>query len=556
MKFKFIILPTLILALLLAFFHIFLRDNVASSEEIMPLTLTKKIILVPLDSRPPCRKMPIDVGRVAGIDVVTPDSSLLDYYSLAGDTKKMREWLLQNSPSSNAIIISIDQLLYGGLLAARENTAAPEEINELLDFLQELHKKNPATPIYAFSILPRQIPQDTIDGYDERKALVAYSRLKGRESAGLAVDEKEIASLEKVIPPASLKKYLEHFKINRELNEKLIDLAKNGTITQLILGQDDGEPYSIPNIEKEKLIKYITEGNAQNNVILTHGADEIALSALAEFVTKDNNTKPKVYVKYNSEYTPSYIMPYMAIDTAATVQEKLALTGCEPVASESEADFILIVSANDSDYGLNSRSEMLSYIKSISQQKPVALVDLSKHFAARECVMPLLINDDFPLNSLIAYAGWNTTSNAVGTAVAAGSIYIASQQQAKSLYEAISITAANLKNLHNRILEDYFYLKEDIDTVNSALKKAGFINTADLDLLHNHRYAANLLHNSLDKHIALYKNSKAYRTPVKFTSAYGEFTLSTYDLTVDASFPWPRTFEIYLDSTPFFILKH
>ena len=550
---KFIII--FLLAFILAFFHVFLRENMNSSEEILPLALTKKIILVPLDSRPPCQKMPVDAGRVAGINVVTPDSSLLDYYSLAGDTKKMREWLLQNSNNSSAIIISIDQLLYGGLLAARENTATPEEITALLNFLQELHEKNPATPIYAFSILPRQIPQDTIDGYDERKALVAYSRLKGRENAGFAVDKEEIARLEQSIPLVSLEKYLEHFKINKELNEKLIDLAKNGTITRLILGQDDGEPYSIPNIEKEKLINYIAEGNAQDNVTLTHGADEIALTTLAEIVTKDTQTKPKVYVKYNSEYTPSYIMPYMAIDTAATVQEKLSLTGCEPVTDKSQADFILIVSANDSDYGLSSRSEMLGYIKSISQQKPVALVDLSKHFAARECVLPLLINDNFPLNSLIAYAGWNTTSNAVGTAVAAASIYIASQQQAKSLNEAISITAANLKNMHNRILEDYFYLKEDIDTVNGALKKAGFINTADLDLLHNHRYATNLLRTGLNKHIALYKNSKAYRAPVKFTSAYGDFTLSTYDLTVDTGFPWPRTFEIYLDSTPFFILK-
>ena len=520
-------------------------------------TTEHHVVLVPLDGRPPCRQFVIDAGRIGGTEVVTPPHELQDYYSQPGDTKGMRRWLLEEvqAGQTDAIFLSVDQMLYGGLLTAREKQATPEEVEELLTFLHELHAANPAVPIYAFSILPRLTPQDTIDGYDERRDIMAYSRLVGRQAAGLPVDEEKLAALKAKIPPASLELYLAHFEENAALNERLIDLTHDGTITRLVLGQDDGEEYGIPNIEKYNLLGYIQDLSlTDRQVFLTHGADEIALSLLAAWHNEKAGYAPNIFVAYNDPGARDRVMPYMAVSTGVCTEEKIRLTGGTPAASPEEADFTLLVSTNDSDKDtLWSRGACVSLLEeNIAKGQPTALVDLSKHFDSAETVLPQLIEAGFPVNRLLAYAGWNTTSNALGTAIAQACLYRSSLPAVTGDEQAIGLAAAQVRFLENRILEDYFYLKEDIDTINGSLKKAGYVNTADLDLDRNYRWANLMLRTSMTRHLLVYKNTAAFRAPFPVAAPSGTIYLQLHDMQADMSFPWPRTFEIYLETTPFF----
>ena len=520
-------------------------------------TTAHHVILVPLDGRPPCRQFVIDAGRIGGTEVVTPPHELQDYYSQPGDTKAMRRWLLEEvaKGTTNAVFLSVDQLLYGGLLTAREKQATPAEVEEFLAFLRELHEANPAVPIYAFSILPRLTPQDTIDGYDERRDIMAYSRLAGRQAAGLPVDETKLAALKAKIPPASLERYLAHFRENATLNERLIDLTHEGTLTRLVLGQDDGEEYGIPNIEKYALLDYIKSlGLSDRQVFLTHGTDEIALSLLAAWHNEQTGYAPKIFVAYNDPGTRDRVMPYMAVSTGVCTEEKIRLTGGSLAASPEEADFTLLVSTNDTDKDtLWSRGACVRLLEdNLAKGQPTALVDLSKHFNADETVLPQLIAAAFPVNHLLAYAGWNTTSNAIGTAVAQACLYRSSLPDVRDDDQAIGLAAAQVRFLENRILEDYFYLKEDIDIINGTLKKAGYTNTADLDLDRNYRWANMMLRASITRHLLVYKNTAAFRAPFPVAAPSGTIWLQLHDLQADMSFPWPRTFEIYLETTPFF----
>lgn len=542
------------LCLSLAFWHLCLHPAAPAGTIIQPITPTKSILLIPLDGRPPCRQFVIDAGAIAGYAVHTPPSELQDYYSAPGDTAGMRKWLQENLAEQEAAIISIDQLLYGGLLAAREKEATPAQQDELIKYLRQLHAANPDKPLLAFSILPRQTPQDTIDGYQEKKDLLAYSRLKGRQYAGLAVDEAELSRLEQAISPQSMQKYLQHFHENEALNRKLIALVKEGVLSKMVLGQDDGEEYSIPNIEKAHLWAFMQqEGLPEDKAVITHGADEIALSMLAAYQNEATGYQPSIYIAYNHPAAASTIMPYMAIDMAATAREKIALLGGLEAASAEEADLILYLSANDYEQDtISSRSQNMQELKRyLEQSMPIALVDLSKHFTAQETLLPLLLDKDVPVNALTAYAGWNTASNAIGTAVSSASLHLSAQENAPDQITAMGIAASNIKFLQNRILEDYFYLKEDIDTINHSLKKAGYRNTADLDLEHNWRWANAMLQASMQKHLAAYKQSKACKTPVNIHTPQGNFTLFVDDLTMELSFPWPRTFEIHLETTPY-----
>ena len=520
-------------------------------------TTAHHVILVPLDGRPPCRQFVIDAGRIGGTEVVTPPHELQDYYSQPGDTKAMRRWLLEEvaKGTTNAVFLSVDQLLYGGLLTAREKQATPAEVEEFLAFLRELHEANPAVPIYAFSILPRLTPQDTIDGYDERRDIMAYSRLAGRQAAGLPVDETKLAALKAKIPPASLERYLAHFRENATLNERLIDLTHEGTLTRLVLGQDDGEEYGIPNIEKYALLDYIKSlGLSDRQVFLTHGADEIALSLLAAWHNEQTGYAPKIFVAYNDPGARDRVMPYMAVSTGVCTEEKIRLTGGSLAASPEEADFTLLVSTNDTDKDtLWSRGACVRLLEdNLAKGQPTALVDLSKHFNADETVLPQLIAAAFPVNHLLAYAGWNTTSNAIGTAVAQACLYRSSLPDVRDDDQAIGLAAAQVRFLENRILEDYFYLKEDIDIINGTLKKAGYTNTADLDLDCNYRWANMMLRASMTRHLRVYRQTDAFRAPFPVDAPSGTIWLQLHDLQADMSFPWPRTFEIYLETTPFF----
>ena len=537
---------------MLSCYHLLLHPAFPSSPLQAEPSPMKKILLVPLDGRPPCRQFVMDAGRIADYDVVAPPQELQDYYSLPGDTAGLRSWIRENIKGSHAVILSIDQLLYGGLLAAREKNASPEEIAAMLSFLSEVHAESPDIPIYAFSILPRLTPQDTIDGYEERRDLVEYSRLAGRKDAGLPVDEARLSSLEERIPPESMQKYLAHFHENTALNKQLANLAQKGVLARLVLGQDDGEAYSIPNTEKNALRDYLAEqGISDDLVFLAHGADEIALTLLAEIKNRELGLRPRVFLAYNDESSEKGIMPYMAVSTGECAREKLRLLHAVPTLSPEEADFTLFISTNDSDKDtLGTRESSARYLRQLQAQgHPAALVDLSKHFRESEILLPQLIRNGYPINSLMAYAGWNTTSNSIGTALAQSCLFLGASSRAGTRKDAIRLYTAQLAFLQNRILEDAFYLKDVIDLVNTELVKAGFTNTADLDLERNARWANAMLQHAMKERIAAYKETTAFRRPIHIATPEGDLCLRIGSLAADMGYPWPRTFEIHLRTT-------
>ncbi len=511
----------------------------------------KKVLLIPLDGRPPCRKFVIDAGKLTNTAVITPPSAIQDYYTQPGDTKALQQWITENIAGSQAVILSIDQLLYGGLLAAREADKTAADIDALLAFLQKLHANHPEVPIYAFNILPRIAPPASIDGYEDNKNLIRYSRLVDRYAC-LGSDEDLISlrQTEEKINPESLKKYRAIFSQNTELNKKLSLLAEQGTLKRLIIGQDDGEKFSIPNIEKRELRTFLSQqGIATDRVFITHGADEVALTLLTEIDAQAARHAPMVYIEYNDPSTAQRIMPYMAVSVEETVLEKIHMLHGETTASPDAADFILYISCGTEDT-LAVRQKSAAHIKELlTSGKKVALVDLSKHFTAEETLLPSLIQQDVPLNAMIAYAGWNTTSNSIGTALSEAELFCLGYKSAPDTASILQLYQNNLIFLNNRYLEDFYYLKDVISLVDTSLKKAGYKNVYDLDLEHNYLWATQLVREAMQQRITTYKNTRAFRLPFQIHTPDGPISLRVRELTADISYPWPRTFEIYLQTT-------
>lgn len=551
MKFKSYIkqkwlLSIIAVTLMIVYYLNFIQPPPAVSVELQQ-NYKYKLILIPLDTRPPCQKMVVDAGKMAGVQIITPPSEIMDYYTKEGDTKKIQKWLMDNIDKSDGVIVSIDQLLHGGLLASRESGTKQDESQILLKFMRDLKIKAKDKPIYAFNVLPRITPPPTLES--DSKKMIKISRLIDEISIFENEDDiKLLADLKEDIKQEDLDIYLDLFRRNTALNKELINLAKEGIITKLVIGQDDGEDFGIPNMEKKSLVNYVHSLGISNDVVMiTKGADEVALSLLANFVQKKANYQPKVYVEYNDEKAMRTVMPFMAGSVGSTVEEKLVMANAKKVNSPQEAGLILYVFIGNDENMSTQRQSALKIKKYLEQGKKVVLVDLSKHFSANEVLFPTLLKEDVPINELTSYAGWNTASNSIGTALANAVIYKAIRPTFNTTNDMLAVEYNRLNINYERFLEDYYYLKEVIDVMNITLKNHGYENVNDLDMEHNYIWMNKLLQSDMQKRANQLNNSEVFKMPFKVQTPEGVFDLTIRNLQVDVFFPWPRTFEVYLD---------
>ena len=116
------------------------------------------LLLVPLDSRPPCTLMAQDLGRLASIDVILPPKELLDNYRTPANREKLSSWLSHNAGKCPEVI-SGDLLIHGGLLASRLPQGT---VNDEQNFFKLLQAMPSGEDITVFSIIPRLLVSDNL----------------------------------------------------------------------------------------------------------------------------------------------------------------------------------------------------------------------------------------------------------------------------------------------------------------------------------------------------------------------------------------------------------
>ena len=175
-------------------------------------------------------------------------------------------------------------------------------------------------------------------------------------------------------------------------------------------------------------------------------------------------------------------------------------------------------------------------------------MDLSANFDKNETLLPVLISRQIPVNSLVAYSGWNTASNSIGTAISQATLFTTSfrSDEQKPRNFLLKLYKDNLTFLNQRFIEDQFYLKDGIDTVNHALKRSGSYDTSFLDVGTEYEFASFVLKVVMSKRISDYKQTVAFNLPIRINTDNDSFKLRVKDLTAKMAFPWVRTFEIDL----------
>lgn len=158
-----------------------------------PLPVQEQLLLVPLDSRPPCTLIAHDLGRLASIDVILPPKELLDNYRTPANREKLSSWLSHNAGKCPAVI-SGDLLIHGGLLASRLPQGT---VNDEQNFFKLLQAMPSGEDITVFSIIPRLLVSDNLlpDAWYQWH-LMRYSTL--RDIVEQFGDYHSTAQLEKI----------------------------------------------------------------------------------------------------------------------------------------------------------------------------------------------------------------------------------------------------------------------------------------------------------------------------------------------------------------------
>ncbi|MEN6413468.1 MAG: DUF4127 family protein [Veillonellales bacterium] len=505
-----------------------------------------RIVLLPLDSRPPCTQFVHQLAEIAGIEVISPPAELLDHYKTPADKQQLLNWLYQQSEHADAAIISIDMLTHGSLLASRLSQGTPADSQNALDMLNVIHQHNPAIKLYAFNIIPRLLLADSKENEMFKKNMLTYSVLKDQfRTFENPADLQKLTELEKQLPPAMIDHYRTMYAQNNAVNEKLADLVETGILSGLVIGQDDGQPFGLPNVNKQKLQRYLAnKPSIADKVQITRGTDEVALTLLGQIAMKHASSSPRIFVAYSDEDAPRIVMPFMPHSVGTTVQEKIQILGGTIVSQPDEADFILYVHIGTQKNSKNKPFEVQQVQSFIQQGYNVALVDLAENFYASETLLPELMQANADITKLSAYAGWNTTSNSVGTAVTQAALFTASVRNEQDIQELLQTYHSNLVFLTGRLLDDWFFEKDVQPYVNKRLK---WLRIDPYNLGPHYQYVDTIIKKLMsNRGDQLLKNHLANH-PLQLNSSQGSYSIVITSLKVKTLLPWERTFEILVE---------
>jgi hypothetical protein len=425
------------------------------SVQLLAQKSTSRILLIPLDDRPPCLQFAVKMGAIADAQLVTPPRALLGRFTDFGKSDAIIDWLkAQDLSQYDAAIISMDMLAYGGLVASRVYATDAEKAAQRIDIVQFIRSKNSNLKIYGSSVIMRLAP--TADGKNE-----AYREKLSRwaDYSPYPEHQEAVAQLEKEIPAEAIANYKKARERNLKINQKAIALVQENVFDYLILSQDDAKPKGIHVQDRETLVADIKRLNLSGKIAVQPGADEVSMLLLSRALTHKYSYHPKIKAIYSSEEMADSAMPYEDRPLRKTVSFHIIAAGGVEVQDAQQADiFFYVFTSRHQDGKAYSFAEEISK----NTDKGIIIADIDPigdvqggNTAFTEGVLQHGI---FP--KIYGYACWNTAGNTISTALPHGLVFGVSQailtQNPKKKVKKRMANAQTWYTL-NRLLDDYAY---------------------------------------------------------------------------------------------------
>lgn len=360
-----------------------------------------KISLLPIDNRPVCYNLVKDITSIDNsIELFLPNRELLGDLTKQANVEALFDWL-KSLEDVDCIILSLDTLIYGGLIPSRRSKDTFEIINERLNTLKQILETKMAK-VYAFSSIMR-ISNNNYNE-EEKEYWSEYGKKIFEYSFEFHKTGNEPNS---DIPKNILEDYVKTRTRNFEVNKRLLQFEKDGLFEFLIFSKDDCAQYGFNVMEANEL------KNMGANI--KTGADEIPLTLLARALKKEI----KIFVEYIEPENIDLISNYEDVSIKKSVEGQLELAGFNQVLDSDKADIILIVNNFKIKQGEHVMSwDTEPFNKAFNMpNKSFAIADVRfANGADNNFVEMLLQNID--LKNFYGYAGWNTSANTLGSLLA------------------------------------------------------------------------------------------------------------------------------------------
>lgn len=500
-----------------------------------------RILLIPLDDRPPCLQFTERMGLIGDAQVVTPPFNLLGRFTTAGQSDKIIDWLLQQDLKSfDAAILSLDMLAYGGLVGSRVHDVAYDVALKRLAVVDALRKKAPGLKLYAQSVVMRLAPTADRKNGAYREKLAEWAEI----SVGTDAESKaKTAKLEQEIPAEGLADYKMARSRNLRINQLAIDLVNRGVIDYLLLTQDDAKPKGVHIADRETLIAETKRLKLTEKIAVQPGADEVSMLLLARALNKHANYSPKVKAVYSSEKQANAVMPFEDRPLRQTVSYHIKATGSQEVTDERDADVLYYVFASRFETG-RADSFADEIAEKISQKKRVIVADVDPKGDVQGGDTPftMALEKRHLLPELSGYASWNTAGNTIGTALPQGVVFtLAEAKLLKQPDRASRIWTAQNWFLLHRVLDDYYFHNIIRAKANQYAKQVGRSSTlmSDETTKQVEDYCLKLLQQSFDELTANYEEKRP--------GSLQQVVQCTKPSALQFKLPWNRTFEAMID---------
>ncbi len=246
-----------------------------------------KTLLIPLDERPCNYRFPQMVAdSQEKVELLVPPKDLLGAKKEPANPERIAAFLEENVGLCDNLVLSVDMLLYGGLIPSRLHHLTEEEALGRLQVLRSLKEKNPKFKIYAFNCIMRapsyNSAEEEPDYYEEygyalfrRKYLLDYKQRYGLSKE----EEKELEGIR--IPEEIIADYEMHRDFNTRMNLEVVRYLEEGYIDFLVIPQDDSSPYGYTAISQKCVVDAVKKKQLEQKVMIYPGADEVAMSLLA-----------------------------------------------------------------------------------------------------------------------------------------------------------------------------------------------------------------------------------------------------------------------------------
>lgn len=501
-----------------------------------------RIALVPLDDRPVCLQYPVMMGGLAYAEVLTPPRAALGRFTAPGDTDAITRWLrAQDWGSIDALVVSIDMLAFGGLVASRRHGVDADTALARLTVLSDIRQGHPSLRLYGSSVIMRLAP--TADGTNEtwREPLARYAELAHGPTT--ALETAEVAALVEQIPAAARQDYLRARTRNLRLNLAAVTLAAAEVLDYLVVSQDDARPRGMHLADRAEVTARVREGRLTARVGVQPGADEVAMLLLARAVLERRGLAPTVGVDYSSEAVPTMVAPFEDRQVQDTARFQLAAAGASAIAETGRVDLRLLVFASRHDAG-RAAAFARAVEASVGHGPPTIVADIDPkgdvQGASAAFTEALLAAKVFP--RLYGYASWNTAGNTLGTAIAHGLLAWAGARLAMACSSPafLAMAEARVTFMLHRLINDYAYQGVLRPVLNRELRDAG----RDASWLRSHASdMAGRIQLELAPKLAVYARQfgSTYVPPAPGPTDWAVHVHEPRDLQV--RLPWDRTFE-------------